>query len=78
MITILNRYAGTTAMPSEDPALDRVELMCLAADIPNIADVGNASVAYAIDEGKLYVYDEENEAWYDEDGNAFSSGGGEE
>ncbi len=74
MITILRRYEGTASRPlgEGDVVYDRAELMCLSSELADIDNVGNGSVAYAIDEGKLYVFDEDNETWYDEDGTALS------
>lgn len=54
MITILNQ--------TTDNVLD---LIGLVADLTNVPACKNGSKFFAMDEGKTYYYDEENETWID-------------
>lgn len=54
MITVLNQ--------TTDNILD---LIGLAADLTNVPACKNGSKFFAMDEGKFYYYDEENDTWID-------------
>ena len=67
MITVINDYDGSSV------DVRRKEIMCLSDDTKP-TDVANGSVCLEIDTGKLFVYDEENESWRNQDGSDAISG----
>lgn len=54
MITVLNQTTDNV-----------FNLIGLAADLTNVPACKNGSMFFAMDEGKTYYYDEENETWID-------------
>lgn len=70
MITIIKDYDGSSV------DVRRKEIMCLSGD-DKPTDVANGSVCLEIDTGKLFVYDEEGENWYNQDGSGIGGGGAE-